>query len=206
MASLSNILPVKEVNMAKWIFEPGHTEAEFRAKHMMVTWVRGLFKDIHGSIEFDPDDPSEVSFEFEIDANNLWTGDTQRDDHLRSADFLDVENNPSITFRSTGCERVGGTVYKVTGDLTIRGTTKPVVLDIDYLGRWKTPYWTDDGNAGTVTRIGFAGQTRINRHDFKVDWNDVMDKGGVVVSHEIIIRVDIEALLETELNAFGVKT
>ncbi len=192
--------------MAKWIFEPGHTEAEFRAKHMMITWVRGLFKDIHGYINFDPEELSEVSFELNIDAKILWTGVTQRDDHLRSADFLDVENHPGITFKSTGCERVGGTSYKVTGDLSIRGTTNSVVLDLNYIGRWKTPYWTDDGNAGTVTRIGFSGQTRINRHDFKVDWNDDMEKGGVVVSHEIIIKVDIEALLETELNAMGVNT
>lgn len=192
--------------MAKWIFEPGHTEAEFRAMHMMVTWVRGLFKDIHGSLEFDLDNPADLSLETRIDAATLWTGVQQRDNHLRSADFLDVESHTTITFKSTSSERVGATRYKVAGDLTIRGITRQVTLDMDYLGKWKTPYWTDEGNAGHVTRIGFVGETRINRHDFKVDWNDGMEKGGIVVSHEILIKVDIEALLEPELKALGVAT
>src|SRR5215210_8302220 len=107
--------------MATWLFEPGHTEAEFRARHMMVTWVRGLFKDIHGQLELDWDRCLDATFEGEIHATGIWTGEPQRDEHLRSADFLDVENHPRITFQSTRAERVGANDYAVTGDLTIRG-------------------------------------------------------------------------------------
>src|ERR1700730_6128885 len=132
--------------MAKWVFEPGHTAAEFRARHMMVSWVRGHFKDVHGALEFDPDSPAQLSIEVAIQAARLWTGEPQRDEHLRSADFLDVARHSAITFRSTGSECVGATDYKVIGDLTIRGVTRRVTLDMHYLGKWRTPYWTASGN------------------------------------------------------------
>src|SRR5947208_4945169 len=103
--------------MARWELEPGHTGAEFCVRHMMVTWVRGHFKDVHGTLEFDPDNPSTLSVGVTIAAQNLWTGERERDNHLRSADFLDVATHPTITFRSTGAERVGASDYEVTGDL-----------------------------------------------------------------------------------------
>jgi polyisoprenoid-binding protein YceI len=186
--------------MATWLFEPGHTAAEFRARHMMVSWVRGHFKDVHGSLEFDPDNPAQLSIEATIQAEKLWTGEPQRDDHLRSGDFLDAGKHPAISFKSTGSQCVGASDYKVQGDLTIRGVNRPVVLDMHYLGKWSTPYWTDAGDTGPVTRVGFVGQTRINRHDFGVSWNGQLDRGGVVVSDEVFIKLDIEALLEAELN------
>lgn len=191
--------------MATWTFEPGHTAAEFRVKHMMVSWVRGHFKDVHGSLEFDPDRPAQLSLQTTIQANKLWTGETQRDDHLRAADFLDAAKHPAITFKSTKSECVGATDYKVTGDLTIRGVTRPVTLDLHYLGKWKTPYWTESGNAGNVMRIGFAGETRINRRDFQVSWNGDLENGGTVVGDDVYIKVDIEALLESELKALLAK-
>jgi polyisoprenoid-binding protein YceI len=186
--------------MATWLFEPGHTAAEFRARHMMVCWVRGHFKDVHGSLTFDPDNPTQLAVEATIQANKLWTGESQRDDHLRSADFLDVAQHPTITFKSTASKCVGATDYEVSGDLTIRGVSRPVVVAMHYLGKWRTPYWTDAGDAGPVTRVGFVGETRINRHDFRVSWNGQLENSGVVVSDEVFIQVDVEALLETELK------
>ena len=186
--------------MATWVFEPGHTAAEFRARHMMVSWVRGHFKDVHGSLEFDPDNPSQLSIETTLEAHKLWTGEPQRDDHLRSGDFLDAAKHPTISFRSTGSRCVGASDYELAGDLTIRGISRPLVLQIHYLGKWRTPFWTGAGDTGPVTRVGFVGETRINRHDFQVSWNGQMENSGVVVSDEIFIKVDVEALLETELK------
>jgi polyisoprenoid-binding protein YceI len=186
--------------MATWVFEPGHTAAEFRARHMMVSWVRGHFKDVHGSLEFEPDNPGQLSIETIIEAHKLWTGEPQRDDHLRSTDFLDVGKHPAITFKSISSKCVGGNDYEVSGELAIRGISRPVVLEMHYLGKWRTPYWTDAGDAGPVTRVGFVGETRINRHDFGVNWNGQLENKGLVVSDEVFIKVDVEALLETEVK------
>jgi polyisoprenoid-binding protein YceI len=186
--------------MPSWVFEPGHTAAEFRARHMMVCWVRGHFKDVHGSLEFDPGNPTQLSIETTIQAHELWTGELQRDDHLRSSDFLDAGRHPTISFKSTGSKCVGTNDYEAAGDLTIRGVSRPVVLAMHYLGKWRTPYWTDAGDAGPVTRVGFVGEARINRHDFRVSWNGQLENGGVVVGDEVFLKVDVEALLETELN------
>jgi polyisoprenoid-binding protein YceI len=186
--------------MATWVFEPGHTAAEFRARHMMVTWVRGHFKDVNGALEFDPDDPTQLSVEATLQAAKLWTGEPQRDDHLRSGDFLDAGKHPTIFFKGTRGKCVGANDYEVAGDLTIRGVSRPVVLAMHYLGKWRTPYWTDAGDAGPVTRVGFMGEARINRQDFGVSWNGQLENGGVVVGDEVFIKVDVEALLETELK------
>jgi polyisoprenoid-binding protein YceI len=110
-----------------------------------------------------------------------------------------VEHHPRITFTSTRIEQVGSTSYKATGDLTIRGITRPVALDVQYLGQWTTPYWVDGVNKGTMHRAGFVATTRINRHDFGVSWNDQVDKGGVVVSDEVFVTLDVEAILEQDL-------
>ena len=134
--------------MAKWTFEPGHTAAEFSARHMMVTHVRGHFKDVHGSLNFDPKNPAAASVEVTIDARKIWTGEPARDEHLRSADFLDAENFPEITFRGHEVVVIGEVDYRVTGELTIRGTTKPVTLDVHYLGQWQTPWWEDGVDKG----------------------------------------------------------
>ena len=187
--------------MPRWVFEPGHTAAEFQARHMMVCWVRGHFKDVHGSLEFDPEDPTKVTIEARIDASKLWSGEPQRDDHLRSGDFIDAEKHPTITFESTGCECAGTNDFRVMGKLTIRGVSRPVVLDLHYLGKWQTPYWTDAGDAGPITRVGFAGETRINRHEFGVSWNGQLENGGVVIGDEVRIKIDVEALREHALES-----
>ena len=186
-----------------WTFEPGHTEAGFRARHMMVTWVHGLFKDVHGKLYLDLEEPLTATFSGEIDATKLWTGEAERDAHLRSADFFDVEHHPRITFAGRFTERVGDIDFKAQAELTIRGITRPVEMDVSYLGRWKTPFWVGDENRGTLTRIGFEAKTRVNRHDFDVSWQDQIPGGGVVVSNEIDITLDIEALLDADLEATG---
>lgn len=191
------------VGMSRWIFEPGHTAATFRARHMMVTWVRGLFPDIHGWIEFDPDHVMATVFEGEIDATAIWTGEPTRDAHLRSADFLDVDTHPTIRVSGRAVERVGDIHVKALTDLTIRGTTRPVELDVSYLGQWQTPFWAGEENRGTMRRIGFEGTTRINRHDFGVSWQDTLPLGGVVVSNAIDISIDVEAINEDDLERTG---
>jgi polyisoprenoid-binding protein YceI len=189
--------------MSTWIFEPGHTEAEFRARHMMVTWVRGLFKDIHGKLELDWDSCLDASFEGEIDAAGIWTGQSARDEHLRSADFFDVENHPKMTFNGRFSERTGSKAFKGEVDLTIRGVRQTVTLDVDYLGEWKTPFWVGDESKGDLRRIGFEASARINRHDFGVSWQDEIPGGGVVVSNEIDLNLDVEAILLDDLEQTG---
>jgi polyisoprenoid-binding protein YceI len=189
--------------MGTWIFEPGHTEAEFRARHMMVTWVRGLFKDIRGSVEFDRARCMETSFEGRIDATRIWTGENDRDAHLRSADFFDVENHPAITFAGRFTDRIGDTHFRGETDLAIRGITVIVPLDVAWLGEWSTPFWVGDENRGEMRRIGFEATTRVNRHDFGVSWQDELPRGGVVVSDWIEIAIDVEAILVEDLETTG---
>jgi polyisoprenoid-binding protein YceI len=170
---------------------------------MMVTWVRGLFKDIHGTLEFDPDDCMKTTFAGTIDAAGLWTGEPGRDAHLRSADFFDVENYPEITFSGRFVERVGDIDFKAVADVAIRGTTRTVPLDVRYLGMWMTPWWDGEVNRGEMRRIGFEARSRINRHDFGVSWQDELPRGGVVVSNEIELEFDIEAIAVEDLERTG---
>lgn len=181
--------------MTKWFFEPGHTAAEFRARHMMVTYVRGQLKNVHGLLEVDPDEPEKARVEATVDATQVYTGQPQRDAHLRSADFFDVEHHPTWTFSGSGIHQMSGTEFEVTGDLTVRGVTRPVTFDVTYLGQWDTPWWEEGRDLGPRRRAGFIATTRINRHDFGVSWNDVVDRGGVVVSPMVDVTVDVEAVL-----------
>jgi polyisoprenoid-binding protein YceI len=170
---------------------------------MMVTWVHGLFKDVHGKLHLDWARPLEAAFSGAIDARKLWTGEPDRDAHLRSADFFDVEHHPTIAFTGRFTERTGDTAFKAVADLTIRGITRSVPLDVTHLGQWKTPFWVGDENKGTLTRIGFEAKTRIDRHSFGVSWQDQIPGGGVVVSNEIEVTLDIEAILDADLEATG---
>jgi polyisoprenoid-binding protein YceI len=182
--------------MPKWFLEPGHTAAEFCARHMMVTNVRGHFKNVRGNLVFDENQAASASVEAIIDARGLWTGEPDRDAHLRSADFLDVERHPEIRFQGRVARTRGALDWKVDGELTIRGVTRPVTLDVHYLGRWTTPWWEGGVDKGPKIRAGFIATTTINRHDFGVSWNAVLDRGGVVVGDEVQITVDAEAILE----------
>ena len=183
--------------MAKWFFEPGHTSAEFCARHMMVTYVRGHFKNIKGNLVFDPTDPTNAFVEVTIDAAGIWTGEPDRDAHLRSADFLDVANHPIITFKGNQVEIIGENDATITGDLTIRGITRSVPLRVRFLGRWQTPWWEDGVDKGPKIRAGFTAKTSIDRHQFGVNWNAPLDKGGVVVGNLVEITIDAEAILES---------
>jgi polyisoprenoid-binding protein YceI len=182
--------------MAKWFFEPGHTAAEFCARHMMVSCVRGHFKNVHGTLDFDPDNPQATSVDVTIDANGLWSGEPDRDAHLKSADFLDVEKHPTITFGGKKVELRGANEAKLQGDLTIRGVTRPATLDVGYLGQWQTPWWENGVDKGPKTRAGFLARARINRKDFGVNWNGTLDRGGLVVSDDVDITIDAEAIRE----------
>jgi len=181
--------------MSKWTFEPGHTAAEFCVRHMMVTYVRGHFKDVHGTLDFDPENPGASSVEIEIDSKGIWTGEPQRDAHLRSPDFLDVERFPKITFGENTVEVLGPNDYRLTGDLTIRGVTRQATLLVHYLGQWQTPWWEDGVDKGPRIRAGFVAKTTINRQDFGVSWNGTLDKGGIVVGDIVEITIDAEAIL-----------
>jgi polyisoprenoid-binding protein YceI len=189
--------------VATWILEPGHTEAGFAARHMMVTWVRGLFKDIHGEMEFDLGNCLETTFKGEIDATKIWTGEEARDEHLRSADFLDVANHPTITFSGRFVKRTGSMSFVADTELTIRGQTRTVSLDVDYLGEWETPFWVGDENRGSMRRIGFKATTRLDRHDFGVSWQDELPGGGVVVGDHLDLVLDAEAILKADLEKTG---
>lgn len=147
-------------------------------------------------MEFDPENPGRSSVEVAIDANQLWTGDPERDAHLKSADFLDVQRHPHILFHSSSVEQLGASHYRVTGELTIRGVTRPATLDVHYLGQWSTPYWEGGVDKGPVVRAGFLAGARINRHDFHVSWNAPLDRGGTVVGSDVEIEIDVEALEE----------
>ncbi len=182
--------------MQRWRFEPGHTAAEFCVRHMMVTYVRGHFKNVVGTLEFDPTFPLLSRVEAVIDVRELWTGLPDRDAHLKSPDFLDVERYPQITFVGKDVRLRGPDEAMVTGDLTIHGVTRAVGLDVHYLGQWSTPWWEDGVDKGPKTRAGFEATTRIDRHDFGVKWNSALDQGGVVVGAEVAITIDAEAIRE----------
>ena len=179
--------------MAKWVLADDHSSASFAVRHMMVTWVRGFFTRVTGALRFDPINVAAATLEVEIEAASLFTGVEQRDNHLKSPDFLEVEKYPTIIFKSIRVEPVALDQAWVHGDLTIRGVTLPVVLD----ARWSGPARFND--EGTVyTSFGFQGRTMINREDFGMVWNTPMEHGGVMVGRHIYITVDSEVDLEEE--------
>jgi len=181
--------------MGTWSLEPGHTAAEFCARHMMVTYVRGHFKNVRGTMEFDPAHPKSAHVSVEIDASMLWTGEPARDDHLRNADFLDVERHPHIRYESDRIEVIGDHDYVAHGRLSVRGITREVPLRVTYLGMWQTPWFENGVDKGPKTRAGFVAKTQINRHDFGVSWNAPLERGGLVVGNIVEITIDAEAVL-----------
>lgn len=178
--------PSTALTLTTWELDPAHTLVEFSAKHMMITTVKGRFTDVSGTIHADEQNPSRSSVEATIKAASIDTRTEQRDQHLRSADFLDVEHYPDITFKSTRVEAIDKEHYRVIGDLTIRGTTRPVTLDTTFEGRGKDPWGGE--------RAGFSATTKIDRREFGLTWNQALEAGGVLVGNEIKISIEVEAV------------
>jgi polyisoprenoid-binding protein YceI len=167
--------------------DPAHSSAQFVVRHMMITNVRGGFSGVEGTIEFDSDHPNEPRIDVVIDASKISTLDEQRDAHLKSPDFLHVEQHPTITFKSKKVTRTGDDEWKIVGDLTIHGVTKEVVLNAEGSTReGKDPY----GNM----RIGASGTTKIKRSDFGLTWNAALETGGLLVGDDVRIELEIQAI------------
>lgn len=169
-----------------WAIDPAHTQVWFAVKHMMFATVKGQFPGVSGQLVLDERDLSQSEVSVQLDAATIDTRNEGRDTHLRSADFFDVENHPQLTFVSRSVEDRGGSQYRITGDLTIRGTTREVVLDAEETGRGKDPWGQE--------KIGFTAQTRIDRKDYGLTWNQALEAGGVLVSDEVKITIDVQAI------------
>jgi polyisoprenoid-binding protein YceI len=168
-----------------WNIDPAHSGAEFKVKHMMISNVKGKFSGLSGVLKLDENNYSRSTVEASIPVSTVNTGDEKRDGHLVSADFFDAEKFPAMTFKSTNIESVGGGDYEVTGDLTIHGVTKPVVLKVEDVSEPSKDPW---GNH----RIGLSGTTKINREDFGLTYNAALETGGVLVGKEVTITLDVQ--------------
>ncbi|HCG02456.1 MAG TPA: polyisoprenoid-binding protein [Chloroflexi bacterium] len=172
--------------LTTWAIDPAHTVVEFQAKHMMISTVKGRFPEVDGAIKADLDNIENSSAEITIKAATIDSRNEQRDTHLRSGDFLDVENFPTVTFRTKSIEKIDDTHLKVRGDLTVRGTTRDVSLDTEVNGFAKSP-WGQEVVALTAT-------TEINRKDFGLTWNVALEAGGVLVSDKVKFAIELEAV------------
>lgn len=171
-----------------WTIDPLHTHIGFSVKHMMVSTVRGQFKAYSGTINLDEQDFTRSSVEGEIEVASIDTGIADRDNHLRNNDFFDAPNHPKITFKSTRIESKGDGEYLVYGDITIRGVTKEIALEVEHAGFNKNPW------GQTVT--GFSAKGTINRKEFGVNYNAVLEMGGVAVGEKVKIELEVEAVLQ----------
>jgi polyisoprenoid-binding protein YceI len=169
-----------------YTIDPTHSRIGFVARHAMVTKVRGSFDEFSGIGYFDPENPSATAIDLTIQAASIDTRNADRDGHLKSNDFFDMENYPTLTFVATSTERVGASDYRVTGDLTIRGVTKSVTVDFEYQGAATDPF----GNH----RIGFEGSAVVSRKDYGMSFNAALETGGVLVSDKITLELEVSAI------------
>lgn len=174
----------------QWKIDSAHSVASFAVKHMMISTVRGSFENLQGTLEWDPANRGVASIQATIDATTVNTGVRDRDAHLRSADFFNVEQFPVLSFVSTGFTLKGDNNGVLVGDLTIAGVTKSVEIAVEFNGEGVNP-WGEK-------RVGFVGETKINREDFGLMWNQALEAGGVLVSREVKITLDVQANLVTE--------
>lgn len=169
-----------------WVLDESHTTLGFSARHAMVAKVRGRFSEFEGGFTIDAANPAASTAKVTIKTASLDTRNADRDGHLKSADFLDVENNPELTFVSTAIKHVGGNDFVLTGDLTVSGNTQSVDVEVTYIGVSQDPWGG--------TRIGFEGHTEISRKDFGLVWNVALETGGVLVGDKVRIDIDVEAV------------
>ena len=172
-----------------WNIDPSHSAIGFSVRHMVVSKTRGRFTKWSGQIRFDPANPSASSVEVNIDPASIDTADAQRDEHLRSPDFFDVSKHPTASFRSTKVEDLGGDRYRITGDLSVHGVTKSVVLESTFEGSGKDPWGGE--------RAGFVASTSIDRKDFGLEWNKALDTGGLLVGEKVELSLEIEAVKQS---------
>jgi polyisoprenoid-binding protein YceI len=171
----------------QYSIDPAHSSAQFVVRHMMITNVRGAFSGVQGTIQWDPANPAATVIEATIDAKTVNTNEEARDNHLRSADFLDVEKFPAISFKSTGVKPDGDGELNVAGDLTIHGVTKPVVLKVEGPTEAGKDPW---GN----TRIGASASTKIKRSEFGLTWNAALETGGILVGDDLKIELEVSLI------------
>jgi len=169
-----------------WQIDPTHSQVTFSVKHMMVSTVKGTFNVFSGEVEIDEQHPENSWVVAEVDAASINTRDARRDGHLRSPDFFDVEQYPKITFKSTKVEAVGDNEYRVTGNLTMHGVTKEVTFNVEYSGQVRDGYG--------MQRAGLDAKATINRKDFGLNWNTLLESGGVAVSDKVTIELDLAAV------------
>lgn len=180
-------LAAPQTSTTTWTIDPAHAAAEFKVRHMMISNVKGQFPKVTGSLTLDESNLANSRVEAVIEAASIETRDAQRDSHLKSADFLDVENFPTLSFKSTRVNVIGNGELAVEGDLTIRGVTRKVSFAVE----GPTPPTKDPwGN----TRIGLSATTKINRKDFGLTWNAALETGGILVGEEVTITLDVEFL------------
>lgn len=172
--------------MATWKIDASHSEITFKVKHLVISTVSGKFTEFDATVEAEKDDFSDAQVSFSAKIDSISTGNEQRDGHLKSADFFDAAGHPELSFKSTALKQVSGSDYELTGDLTIRGTTKPVTLKAEFGGIQNDFY----GN----TVAGFELTGKINRQDFGLTWSAVTEAGGVVVSDEVKLAVNVEMI------------
>ena len=182
-----------EKRITTWAIDPTHAELAFAVRHLMLSTVRGRFGSVNGTIMVDENDPKSATIDVTIDVTSIDTRQQARDDHLRSADFFDAANHPEIHFVSKRIEGDVTKTFKVVGDLTIRGTTREVTLDVTFEGRAKDPWGND--------RAGFSATGKLNRHDYGLNWNLALEAGGVTVGAEVKLTLDVEIVRQAAATA-----
>jgi len=173
-----------------WVIDSAHSEINFSVRHMMISTVRGRFEKFSGTVNFDEANPAKTTVDVKIEAASVNTKEAKRDGHLRSPDFFDADKYPYLTFKSKRVDVVDSHHARLIGDLTIRDVTKQVVFDVEYAGQAKSPW-------GTYS-AGFSAQTKINREDWGLNWNQALETGGVLVGKDVTISVEVEIVKQPE--------
>jgi polyisoprenoid-binding protein YceI len=171
-----------------WQIDFAHSHVQFSARHMMISKVRGEFQKFSGTVALDENDPGKTTLDIQIDASTISTRDEKRDAHLRSADFLTVDTYPTLTFKSTRVDTTGPLTARLHGDLTIKGVTHPVVLNVESHGKVKSPWGTES--------YGFEAHTVISRKEWGLTWNVALDAGGILVGDDVHIDIEMELVYQ----------